>query len=85
MGLSALGEFEFLSLVRDSFLYRNSQQADTVTHRPGSARNGRQSIRFLLAARARYVVGLGTVQGVSQYADRTFLYMACSMSTCLSR
>src|ERR1700730_17009416 len=56
------------------------QHTDTVTRQPRSARNIRQSIRFLLAARARYVVGLETIQGIWQYADRLFLCMECSMS-----
>lgn len=41
-----------------------SVSTDTVTRQPRSARNIRQSIRFLLAARARYVVGLETIQGI---------------------
>jgi hypothetical protein len=82
---SALGEFDHFSLARASLLYRISQQTDAVAHQVRSTRNSRQPIRFLLVARARYVVGLGTIQGIWQYADRTFLCIACSMSTCLSR
>jgi hypothetical protein len=67
LDLSILRELEPLSVVRaPHFPIASVSKTNTVNSHPatGSARNIRQSIRFLLVARVRYVVGLQTIQGI---------------------